>query len=1017
MKQVLFTQLPTLGSATTYYHVALGKHPSARTSVTDAQCVVPTDGAIRNLRVRIGRGTPVGTVAVTLMKNGAATALAATVTAGAPSASDTTDSIDVAFGDVIAWRVVASAGGVTWLQLSFELEADAEGIAWHGWGGESNTISTGTRYQGALYGGRDNAWFSTTTQQDLVLAPGRIVALGVSVSADVGAGNTRAFTLLLNGTPLNGTSGTVNTQVLLSGSTRTGIMLCDVPVVAGDLLAIQHTGGSTGAHYCQGITVFQSSGSGWNLGAFQEGDSLVSTGAQFWQPSGFNIAMGSTAVGGDQSGHLIEAEHELIGGITPVYLSGLRVILATAPGSTAGYLVTLRKNQSSTPQELTLTSSTDVASTEAGVAVTAADRFTIRTLPAHSPTVSSRTAFVMLAQSSAVPVSALGDDTSTGGPIQGVSRVYLTPVNSTGGFTSTAVTVLAMDGMLLTVKDSGGSPVMTYGSTPDTAVPTWPPGQFLSSSPMVDIVHDRDLVAAFDGASARHLKSYDGRRWTWMGLKPGTIALTLNSTSGGALSSAAEFEVGYTFKHRSNGFESNGGDSLVSTITLSSVGSTRAIRCIIPDNGGIIPSFGNAGQDDADAVVAYARNKTAGETVRRRASSGPLNAYTSSGTFSTLTITSSNWTSNDAEPTDHTTPPKLTFAAVWKNRWWGASADQNNRLHFSQLYLNQAWPASYYIDLPFERGDGIRAFMPMGDVFVVFGYTQAFLIIGQTPVEFEVRPAMGIQEGAFGFRAVCKIEDGIIHGGASGVYLFDGQTDRFLSEGLEPAWRDLIQNTSGAVLRTVAIVYDRTRKEVRAGLPRKYPTGTRGEFVLDVLRTRQSRDGTPAWTDTDRPWLGYMTWDGPEDIAGNQHRLFAYASTRAVLVEENVGLSADGADQTMVYEGPGMLLGNVVARWIDAVGEYQPADGAFSVVPAIDGEDLSSITILISGGLARYGTAVYGKSHYPGAGRRQFYTAFELAAEGRSLQMQAAYVGQDEFIWYGYAPGVVPETQPRGFSE
>lgn len=1016
MKQVLFTQLPTLASATTFYHLALGKHPSARLSVTDAQCVAPCAGTLRNLRVRIGRGTPAGTLAVTLMQNGVATSLTATVTASAV-ASQSTAEVTVAFGDVLAWRVVASGAGVTWLQLSFELEATGDGIAWHGWGGESNTLSSGTAYQGALYGGRSNSWFSTTTQQDLVLVPGTITAIAVSVSDDVGAGHTRTFTLIKNGDPQNGTSGTVNTQVSLSSTQRTGITLCTVPVASGDRLAIQHTGGSTGAHYCQGLTMFQSSGAGWNLGAFQQGDSLVSTVAQFWQPSGCMEVMGSTAVGGDQQGqHLTESEHELIGGFTPVYLSGLRAILQTAPGSTAGLTVLLRKNQSSTPQEVTLTSSTDATSTEAGAAITAADRFTLRTLPAHLPAGSSRMQFVLQAQSSAVPVSALATGASTGGPIQGAARVYLTPVNSTGGFTSTAVTVLAMDGMLLTVKDTGGSPVMTYGSTPDTTAPTWIPGRFLSSSPMIDLVHDREITAAFDGETSRHLKSYDGRRWTWMGLSPGGTTLTLNSTSGGALSSGAEFEVGYTFKHRSNGFESNGGDSLVSTITLSSVGSTRAIRVLVPNNNGY-PSWGNGGQEDVDAIVVYARNKTAGETVRRRATSGAIAAFTSSGTFSTLTIVSSNWTSNDAEPTDHVRPPTLSFVAVWKNRWWGASADQNNRVHFSQLYLNQAWPATYYIDLPFERGDGVRAFMPMGDVFVVFGYTQAFLIIGQTPVEFEVRQAMGIQEGAFGFRAVCKIEDGIIHAGASGVYLFDGQTDRFLSDGLEPAWRDLIQSTDGATLRRTAIVYDRTHKEVRVAMARKYPTGVRGEFVIDLLRTRQSRDGAPAWTDTDRPWIGYMTWDGPEEVAGNQHRVFAYASSRHVLIEENRGLSADGSDLTMVYEGPGLLLGSVVARWIDAVGEYQPAEGAFSLVPAIDGEDLSSITITIDGGLARYGSAVYGKSHYPGAGRRQFYTAFDLAAEGRTLQMQAAYIGQDEFIWYGYAPGVVPETQPRGFSE
>lgn len=1014
MKQVLFTQLPTLAAATVYYHVALGKHFTAGLADIKARACIPVSGTLRNLRVRIGRGAPTGTVTVTLMQNGLATSLESVVTSAAQQAQDTTHSVTLTAGDRLSWRVVSSGIGVAWLQLSFEFEAASGEIAIHGWGGEQGTISSNTRYHGALYGGTDISWFSTTTQQDLVVVPGTIVALGVAVSDDPGA-HTRTLALVKNGVVQDGLGGTVDTALAISGTNTFGLKTFAVPVAIGDLLAIQHTGGSTGADSLNGITAFESSGGGWNQGAFQVGVATLSTGPQYWQPAGYNQTGGSTAVGGDQSSQAIESEHELIGGITPVYLSGLRAVLAVAPGSTAGLAVTLRKNQSTTVQEVTLTTSTDAASTAAGVIITAGDRFTIRTNPAHAPAISSRTMFVFAAQSSAVPFASVST-TSTGGPIQGVARVYLTPVNSTGGFTSTAVTDLAMDGMLLTVKDTGGMPVMTYGSTPDTTAPTWSPGRFLSSASMVAFTHDRDLVAAFDGVSSRHLKSYDGRRWTWLGLTASTVAPTLSSTSGGALSSGSEFEISYTFKHRSNGYESNGGDAIVSTVTVSSVGSTQAIRVVVKENAGY-PSWGNGGQEDVDAIVVYARNKTQLETVRRRATSGAIAAYTASGTSSTLVITSSNWTSNDPEPTDHNRPPVLQFAAVWKNRWWGAAASPSNRLHFSQIFLNQAWPASYYIDLPFERGDGIRAIMPMGDVFVVFGYTQAFIIIGQTPVEFEVRPAMGIQEGAFGFRAVCKMEEGILHGGATGVYLFDGQSDRFLSEGLEPAWRDLIQHTSGAVLRTTAIVYDRTKKEVRLGLARKFPTGARGEFVLDVLRTRQSRDGASAWTDTDRPWVNYMTWDGPEEIAGNQHRLFAYASSRNVLIEEGVGTSADGADQHCPYEGPGLLLGNVVARWIDCVGEYQPADGDFSVTPSIDGDDLSSITIPIGGGIAVYGTASYGKANYPGAGRRQFYTAFELAAEGRSLQMKAEYVGQDDFVFYGYAPGLVPEPQIRGFSE
>jgi hypothetical protein len=106
-----------------------------------------------------------------------------------------------------------------------------------------------------------------------------------------------------------------------------------------------------------------------------------------------------------------------------------------------------------------------------------------------------------------------------------------------------------------------------------------------------------------------------------------------------------------------------------------------------------------------DAIVVYARNKTSGETVRRKASSQAQ----STGANSTIVITSSNWSSNDEEPTDHNPPTILSFGVVWKNRWWARSATVKNRIHFTQLFQPQSWPALFFLDIPFERGDEIRA--------------------------------------------------------------------------------------------------------------------------------------------------------------------------------------------------------------------------------------------------------------------------------------------------------------------
>jgi hypothetical protein len=87
---------------------------------------------------------------------------------------------------------------------------------------------------------------------------------------------------------------------------------------------------------------------------------------------------------------------------------------------------------------------------------------------------------------------------------------------------------------------------------------------------------------------------------------------------------------------------------------------TAAISVVVP----------NSTDAQVDAVVIYARKTSAGETVRRKASSQAQ----STAANSTVLITSSNWTTNDEDPTDHTVPPLLSFGVVWKNRWWARHA-------------------------------------------------------------------------------------------------------------------------------------------------------------------------------------------------------------------------------------------------------------------------------------------------------------------------------------------------------
>lgn len=537
---------------------------------------------------------------------------------------------------------------------------------------------------------------------------------------------------------------------------------------------------------------------------------------------------------------------------------------------------------------------------------------------------------------------------STGNPPLGARRIYLN--TAVPNVVSTAFTVVsAADGQIYTISDAG-----VWTSTRIA----------LGSTGFVEFVHDRDLVAAFDGGSPLY-KSTNGSVWTKFGIAVGAVS-TLASGTVGSLSSA-EFEVAYTYKDRDLAYESNG--SAVSTLTL---GSTGSVQVDVP----------NTADSQVDAIVLYARNKTAGETTLRKVSSFAMGSTAGS---STSRLTSSAWTSGDPVPTTHAVPPALDFGCVWKNRWWAKDTRINNRLRFTELFFPQAWAATFYLDLPFLRGDSLKAIIPAGDALVIFGDTTGFLITGETSLDFDVKPALGALDGALGPRAVAATELGIAHGGASGVYLFDGTTDQVLSDPIEPAWRDLVTNGTPSQLRSVAIVHHAKQKELRIAVARRYPSGAQGELVLDLRHLRAS--GEPGWAMTDRAIAGYIPWDGPESGAGNRGRLFSWSSTAVRLFEEDTGENFDdGVKVIGTYQGPDFVFGDRKSRVIDVAGLVQAAAGAnvlVGVQPYIDGVPQPSQAIAVPAAGGRYDTSTYDVATYAASQRRQWYAQAGLNAEGR----------------------------------
>jgi hypothetical protein len=308
--------------------------------------------------------------------------------------------------------------------------------------------------------------------------------------------------------------------------------------------------------------------------------------------------------------------------------------------------------------------------------------------------------------------------------------------------------------------------------------------------------------------------------------------------------------------------------------------------------------------------------------------------------------------------------------------------------------------------------------LPLGDTLLVFGQSKIFLIIGQTSLDFEVRPSGASQAGALGPRAVDALEEGGMHASADGIYLFDGASDRLLSydiDGFSPSaigWRTYITTATSADLERTPLIYHQATKEVAIGVTNLYPFGTGGEWILDLNRTRLST--TPAWTTTDRATGGYIRWDGNEPTAGNRGRLFSWSQSIGTLSEERTGTTADGSNQTATYEGPMFTSRPRVAQLVDTFVDVEPNDGTLGVEAVVDNVTLGSQNVDIAGGGSFYGTGLYGTAAYGGAGRKQIPLMWDLN-EGLTFFLRATYVGQVPFRLFGYGLGIQPEAGPRGF--
>ncbi len=136
-------------------------------------------------------------------------------------------------------------------------------------------------------------------------------------------------------------------------------------------------------------------------------------------------------------------------------------------------------------------------------------------------------------------------------------------------------------------------------------------------------------------------------------------------------------------------------------------------------------------------------------------------------------------------------PPAARYVALHQNRLWLASSSANpSRIWFSELLDPETWPALNFIDVAPDDGDRITGLIPVADVLVVMKGRSTWLLLGDSPSNFQVRcvnPSLGSPAP----RSLCNMDGKLVFASSRGVHLTDMTGFATMSERLRPTWESM----------------------------------------------------------------------------------------------------------------------------------------------------------------------------------------------------------------------------------
>jgi hypothetical protein len=354
---------------------------------TDTPLAVP--GSITNWNLRMS--TVAGAAksrTMTIQKNLAATALAITIGGATDTYGTDTSSVSFAAGDtILLTQSNVGAPVASMIQSDWEFLPDDGVSCVIGWGSHSvalTTIYTGPRM-------RSGTSTTESVASAILGVAGTITGQYLKVNTAPSSTHSRTWTIMLNGVAQDGTGGTPDTRVTITGAATTGNTTgFALAVAATDTISIRHTvsGTPTSATGATGSFAFVPSAAGGPSPVF---GTVVVANASYT-----NYECPGTVV--DVARNATETAVELIGGINPVNLYSMYVSLTAAPGGSNSRAFTLRKNGADTGHVVTITGAgTNGISTAAAETITASDTWTVKEVTAAGTAATAKIAFFVKA--------------------------------------------------------------------------------------------------------------------------------------------------------------------------------------------------------------------------------------------------------------------------------------------------------------------------------------------------------------------------------------------------------------------------------------------------------------------------------------------------------------------------------------------------------------------------------------------------------------------------------------------